>query len=67
MKLNLIIDLDNAIFDVAAAVEPARILRQLADRIEAGGRMDGSLLDRNGNVVGKSWVSKDRQPLPRRF
>jgi len=55
MKYRLEIDADNAIFDDNADLEIARILRDLAERIEAVGLegAEGSvILDDNGNSIG---------------
>ena len=44
---------DNACFEDAPAEEIGRILRDLADKVEAG-RDGGRVIDRNGNTVG-TW------------
>lgn len=53
---NLSLEMDNAAFDDDAALELARILRELADRIEQDGLDSGEpirLRDVNGNTVGQ--------------
>lgn len=42
---------DNAAFEGAPEVEAARILREIADKIEAG-QFSGAVMDVNGNKVG---------------
>lgn len=59
----LTIETVNAAFDDAPASEIARILRDLADKLERDGvPMDGRenwrLRDVNGNTVGTAWSSK---------
>jgi len=49
--MNVRINTDNAAFRPDPTFEIARILRELADRIEWG-EEDGKLTDVNGNVVG---------------
>lgn len=50
-RFTLTIDTDNAAFDPDPAPEVARILRQTADRVEAG-VTSGAARDINGNRVG---------------
>lgn len=65
--LSLKLDMENAAFDTQCAWETARILHNLADRIEAetGAVMNskmavgGNLFDVNGNSCG-SWEAKKR-------
>lgn len=65
MKFTLSIDMDNAAFDddqehgYAPRPEVARILRQQADRLEAGDYYTGhsqTIRDVNGNDVGRGKV-----------
>lgn len=44
----------NAAFDIdgSPVTEAARILREIADRIESG-RLDGYVFDINGNMIGR--------------
>lgn len=43
----------NAAFDEAPGVEIARILREMAATIEAGGMNSGRIVDINGNTIGR--------------
>lgn len=43
---------DNAAFEDVNS-EVARILRDLADKVDSGTRTDGRVMDYNGNAVGK--------------
>jgi hypothetical protein len=55
--LQINIQTDNAAFDDRCPQETARILRELADKIEAGigsGLERGVLIDSNGNSTG-TW------------
>ena len=58
--LTVEIETNNAAFEDNCPQETARILRDLADRIENGlgsGQDSGALLDINGNRVGNwSWA-----------
>ena len=60
----LIIDLNdtgNAAFaDGNLRTEVTRIVRSVADKIEAG-QGDGYLLDINGNKVGKWWLDDENE------
>lgn len=61
MKFTLEIDCDNAAFtgeDGDADMEVAMILRNAAERVEAG-RNSGKLLDSNGNSVGKFLFTEE--------
>lgn len=53
MSFVVLVEIDNAAFDPEPAVELARILRELADRVERG-QPSGLLRDVNGNIVGSS-------------
>ena len=54
------INTDNAAFEDDEEVEVARILRNLANRIEmAGCRAQGPLRDINGNIVGEFIIKED--------
>lgn len=50
--VSLTVDMGNAAFDDAPMTALARILRDVADRIEAGTEFAGNLQDINGNTVG---------------
>jgi hypothetical protein len=52
MKFKIEFDTDNAAFDGQWAPETARILRNIADKIE-NGKASGKVLDENGNTVGQ--------------
>jgi hypothetical protein len=57
LKITLTINTENAAFDDHEAGEIARILRTEAKQI-AGGRLgSGSLLDINGNTIGRVHVA----------
>ncbi len=47
----LYFNMDNSAFDECADIEVCRILRLIADRIEAGSN-GGSIKDINGNTIG---------------
>jgi hypothetical protein len=49
----------NAAFDDAPASEAARILREIARKIEAGESFDGVIFDANGNRIG-AWSMDDK-------
>ena len=52
--IHIHIDTDNAAFDDGTHdMEVCRILREIADRYEEGCRIMGTILDINGNSVGK--------------
>lgn len=54
MTLKIEINMDNDAFTARAGDEAARILRQIADRMEEPYAFDGfSIRDVNGNRVGK--------------
>lgn len=56
MKFQVVIDVENAAFELEnRGNELARILRQVADKVEAAsqGRSMGDLRDINGNWVGR--------------
>lgn len=57
MKLTLKLRLDNAAFDLCLATETARILKEVAERIEDG-RGEGKCRDINGNTVGEWKVTR---------
>lgn len=50
MKIKITIQCDNAAFDPASAA--VRILRDLADKMEARGAENIQCMDENGNPVG---------------
>lgn len=43
---------DNAAFEDSPASEVARILREVADKIEDGASFEGRVRDCNGNTIG---------------
>ncbi len=58
MKAKIEIEMSNAAFEEAPASELARILRELANRVEGDGDELGLIRDINGNTVGKFEVVK---------
>jgi len=52
MHFDLTVDVDNAAFEDALASETARILRDVARRLERGEDLPFTLRDANGNSVG---------------
>lgn len=58
MKLEIQIDMDNDAFESSRGEEAARILRQIAQRLEEPYASEGSFFvrDINGNRVGKVSV-----------
>lgn len=60
MKLEVTMDMGNAAFEDQPASEAARILRDLADRLEDGGEVGAvlRLCDYNGNQVGQAVVKE---------
>ena len=57
MNIRIIIETDNAAFeDTGEEIETARILRDLADKVESGGLGDFNLMYINGNTVGQMDV-----------
>jgi hypothetical protein len=59
MKINITIECNNAAFENTPEVETARILRELARKVEQLGLNDNiPLIDMNGNKVGKLEVEK---------
>ena len=61
MRFNLHIYTDNAAFEPDPAVETARILREVADRVEKGDILSHyrTLLDINGNDVGRAAFKEE--------
>jgi hypothetical protein len=59
MNATIKVNMDNAAFEEPAA-ELARILRDIAERIEGGELMAFSLRDANGNNVGTFQVKGSR-------
>jgi hypothetical protein len=59
MNATIKIQMNNAAFE-EPAVELARILRDIADRIEGGEIMGFSIQDMNGNTVGTFQVKGRR-------
>lgn len=57
MKAILTVEMDNAAFEDEWAIELARILRELACRIE-NGAYNPPAIDYNGNKVGELKVTK---------
>lgn len=58
MKITVTISTDNAAFEDNEAGETARILRDLADKLERRGLMDIAAIDENGNKVGRFTVTE---------
>ena len=58
MKFKLEIDCSNAAFEEEPEYEVARILRELADKLEADGSLAHPVFDFNGNRVGRSTVEQ---------
>lgn len=61
-KLRIVIGLDNSAFEPQAGAEIARILRELAEKFEAGsdgGRGNRVIRDINGNRVGRAEFVED--------
>lgn len=61
MNLTITLNTDNAAFCDTPEIEAARILHELADRVEATGLQSGSkfkLHDFNGNTVGELKATK---------
>lgn len=56
MKANLMIQMDNAAFEDNEISELARILRTLADKLEAN-NYDPPAIDSNGNKVGRLFIT----------
>lgn len=56
MEVAIFIDCDNAAFEDEPEREVARILRELAAKLDAGERFDQPLYDSNGNHVGECGV-----------
>ncbi len=57
MILKITIKMDNAAFDPDSGTEAARILRELADKLDGGDVLPDTsipLLDVNGNKVGRA-------------
>lgn len=54
--LKLRLDMKNAAFNSGMATETARILREVAERIEQDGDSEGILRDINGNTCGEFQV-----------
>lgn len=61
MKITITIETGNAAFDDAPMGETARILREMADRLEHEGPPNKfySCRDYNGNIVGRVTVEED--------
>lgn len=59
MKATLTISMDNAAFGDDPAAELARILRDLADRVERVNPENISVRDANGNKVGELTITDD--------
>lgn len=60
MAFALTFTTDNAAFDADHGGEAARILRHIADRMDAGA-ISGRAVDENGNTVG-DWHLSNMQP-----
>ena len=59
MKATITLQMDYGAFHDSPAGEPARILRNLANRIEAGELPPIKLRDSNNNVVGAFTITED--------
>jgi len=57
MNCKIEFNMDNAAFCDIPEVEAARILKDAAEKIEAG-QQEFSLMDFNGNVVGKVEITQ---------
>lgn len=57
MKFELKFNCDNASFSGGAHIEIARILREIADKIEQLPTNKGKAVDRCGNIVGEWEIS----------
>lgn len=57
MEFRLTFNMDNEAFAGDGCDEAARILREVANKVEAG-RTEGSIMDANGNNVGTWEVSE---------
>lgn len=63
MKFKLEIACDNAAFDVnLPGYEIARILREVAGKVELSHGAGGTIRDINGNTVGRYWTTRSRLP-----
>lgn len=58
MELTLTMTMDNAAFEDFPGTEAARILREVAKKIE-NGYTDGRMMDINGNKVGEWEINED--------
>ena len=58
MRFTLNLQSDNAAFTEDPGTEVARILREAADRLEAG-QEDANCRDINGNTVGSFYLDTD--------
>ncbi len=58
MNITVTINCDNAAFQPEPECEVARILKELANKLEYGGMGEYSLRDVNGNRVGEVKVKK---------
>ena len=54
-------DTDNSAFDEQPATEIARILREVAKRVEENGDGDGKIFDANGNAIGRFYTRGNRE------
>lgn len=54
----------NSAFDDAPASEIARILREIASRVEDQGVGDGNVIDGNGNSVGRFYSRGNAYRVP---
>ena len=57
MDFKLVVNMDNAAFDRGDGRELARILREIANKVQDG-KTDGRAMDVNGNKVGEWEVSE---------
>jgi len=53
---NIFFKMDNEAFSDNQRSESARILRKIADQIEAGEILQSKIYDVNGNLIGKATI-----------
>jgi hypothetical protein len=58
MTFTLTINMDNAAFDGAPRYEIARLLNTVQAAVSYPGRVDGKVLDVNGNTVGRWEITE---------
>ena len=60
MNITITINTDNAAFCDEPQIEVARILGEISRSLEDGGAWPGTIIDFNGNAVGKFKIRQDR-------